>query len=118
MATEMCSEETNFDTTVKAAAHHLTNCYDALFIDLFDHAFIAENARKCCQLYCSLNRSSPQWKVKPILFFEITELSMTRPSAVWTYGVRRSNGTDRKAKRWHEDIFSRFCARHNAPALP
>ena len=90
----------NFDITVEAAAHHLANCDDALSVGLFDHALIAENARKFCQLYCSLNRSSPdniQWRVKPKLhlFLEMTELSMTRPSLCGLIEMKTSE------EQWH-----------------
>ena len=131
LAQECCRDDNVWESSLKAAAGHLSRCYECLDHQNFSIAVLKEHCRKFCTLYAALVHDSDhaQWRLKPKLhlFQEMCEMAASNPSLTWTYRdedfggalalMGRRRGGPKSVTSTAENVLRRFAGRHDVPAV-
>ena len=104
------------ESTIKAAASHLAECYQALKMDFGPHAnHLEAHSRQFAGLVVALEQEHPmRFRVKPKmhLFLELC-ISGSKPSLSWTYRDEDFGGTAAQLSRRRGGLLSAKATSHN-----
>ena len=94
--------ETGIEGAARAAAMHLSGCYNSLSSDMFDRQNMQEHGRAFVLQCVALEQVSPEphWRLKPKhhIFLHLIE-GMSTPSKTWTYRDEDFGGSIAKLAR-------------------